>query len=642
MGIHDNKSDNGQQGKQGGSQMETAFERAGIGSGARDQAAPAGEQTSRARRSGNADLTAASINTHFRRSFSRAPTSQAVVEYEKAFAKSLEENIRNDADYPVQYAIRSIDSNDNQDVGIGCILVLGAFEQAGKKNMVVSVLLVAGSVPAMPVQEKQVPGRNKPIELQMTAGDYAVDTLWAAIVTKLQQIYGQDYTIQPAGNFTLPAQIDPTKDGTIIRESLFNAMGAVDTYIERNFAIGAEPLTVQVVTNKAQTSIVMDLSDVPGIDATGLPVRSDISMTLRSAVRGTSTAVPDRVIDVVRLAGFVNLVYTMPPAPTSVNQRPDTRRFTPQLVLTSLQSETNLITPETQLLALAMAPILQFQDQYLATLMPSATQRNPMRDFGAVGYEVNLSGSDDGRPVGKEDLTKMSTGEIFQMARMSLFDDLHVALVINESGPQTWMNSLFLDAALPNGGAAYDTIIEAANNLTGGIFGQVFQGGPIANLTGTRQHMGFYRDQHDEVRDLLDIDALWMYNKCGAKNPEMVYDFIDTYLGNDDPDAQLADRWAIIQRLVTSATLVSYGQIVEVDPNFLTALMTSVKQAGLSLRANNNLVDFNNARGRASYQGGAGLNSQVIGAALNTGGGDNRRTGGPGYGGLGMNRWTRK
>jgi hypothetical protein len=631
-----------------GSNMGDAFAKAGI-TGKPSDAAPAASETTdtrRPRRSSSLDnVTAAGINNHFRRSFARAPTSQAVIEFAKAFQKSLDENSQTEADSPVQYFIKSVDSSDSQDVAIACILVCAAFEAAGKKQMIVFTLLVEGSVAQMPMTEIAIPGLNKPVELQMTAGDYAVESLWAAITAKLTSVFGGDYNFVPAGDFTLPRTIDPVKDVAEIRECLFYATGALDTYIERTFDIGSEPLTIQVITNKATTAIVMDLNDRPGITATGMPLRNDVAMTLRSTVRSTATGVPDKVINVVRLQGFIDLAFTNPPARNDANMRQDTRRFTPRFVLTDLASETNLITLETQLLALSLAPLLDNNDQYLAPLMPAATQRNKFRDFGAVGFEVNLSGEDGARPVGKEDLSKMSTAEIFTMARMSLFPDLHVALLVDEAGPVTWMNSAFVNAAMTNGGDAYEAIFDAANNLTGKLFESFFPAGtPISVLTNTRMHMGYYYDENGEIRDLLDIDYLWFLNYAGAKNIEMVYDFADTFLGNDDPNKQLADRWAIITKAVPSATLVSYGQIVELTPEFLTALIQSVKQAGLQLRAQNSLVDFNNARGRASFAGGGGLNSQQIGGILNQGNvGDNRR--GSGYqqgAGLGMNSWNRR
>lgn len=621
-------------------QMGEAFARAGIaGNAGEPPAAQAQVQNHepRPRRTGNSNLTAAGINTFFRRSMSLAPTSQAVVEFQKAFQKSMEENLRTDAGNSTEFIIDSIDSADSQDVAIASILVLAAFQANSKKYMAVFTMLVAGSVGQMPTSEVPVAGGGKPVELQMTAGDYAVDSLWNAICAKLSSTYGSDYEFLSAGNFTLPSTIDPAKDETIIRTSLVCATGALDTYIERNFDPDAQPLTIEIVTNQANTSILMDLNDAPLMDATGLPVRSDITMTLRSTVRSSQQGVPDKVVDIVRLQGFMNLVYTLPPPPTTSNQRADTRRFTPEMILTGLTSKQNLITPETQLLALAMAPLLDKDDQYLAAFMPSATSRNPMRDFGAVGVEVNLSGDENGHALGPEDLTKLSTAEIFQVARMSLFDDLHVSLLVNESGPLTWMNSIFLDAALANGQAAYDAIVTAADNLTGGIFSKVFDGGPITRLSNTRLHMGYYYDDKDTIRDLLDLDYLWFLNKAGKKNFDLVTEFGDTLLGNDDPNKQLADRWAIITRLVPSATLVSYGQVVEILPNFLTALMAAVKQADLPLRMQNSMVDFNNARGRSSFQGGTGLNSQSISNILNQGALTERRGGITA--GLGLNSW---
>ncbi len=614
-----------------------AFKQADI----RAEEQAAGEAPSRRRRSENrGDVTAASINTHFRRSMSRAPTSQAVIEFEKAFTKTLAESENNDADYPVQIAIRSIDSGASQDVAIATILVCAHFEAQGKKQLVVFMMLVEGSIGNMAFTEIAVPGRNKPVQLQLTAGDYAVESLWSAIVNKLEGIYGSDYNIQPVGNFTLPRTIDPVKDQAVIRSSLFAATSAIDTYIENNFAIGSEPLTIQVVTNKATNSIILDLNSAPATSATGLPIRDDLALTLRSTVRSTALGVPDKLVPVVTLRGYVNLAFTMPPAPSSMQQRPDTRRFTPMLILTDVESDSNLVTLETQLLGLAMTPVIDYNDQWLAPFMPNATARQPGRDLGAVGFEVNLSGDENGKPLGKEDLSVMSTAEIYQLTRMAIFtdDSLHVYMLIGESDPLTWMNSVFLDAAVGGNGAAYDAIVRAADNLTGQVFSKVFTGGPIAHLTNTRMHQGYFTDDNGDVRDLNDIDYLWVLNRCGKANIELAYQFADTFLGTDDPTAQLADRWEIITKLVPSATLVGYAQLVEIDPTFLISLTQSTVQAGLAMRASNSLVDFNNARGRASYQGGVGLNSRLVNDTLAQSVPGRTGRSGPTSFGIGMNR----
>jgi hypothetical protein len=636
MAIND--KDNGNE----GSAISSAFSKVGLsgqGQPAADEQRGHGRRTSSA-----ADLTAAGIDTFYGRSMRQTPASQSTKEFEKVFSKLLADTIQPTAGDPITFHANSIDSQDSQDVAISCTLIIGAFEATGKKYASVFTLLLDGSMDSYPSREiRDAPPVNGRFpELQMTAGDYADDPLWNAIVAKLTNVYGGEYEFLKAGNATIPRFVNVAKIEewqNTIYSTLFVAVGAIETMAERDFAIGAGPLTIHAITNRATNQIVMDLNDTPDHGATGLPIRNDVSMTLRATVRVGVPGVPDKVIDIVKTSMFVNLLYQVPPPP-SPNQRPDTRRFVPQIVLTHLASKTSLMTPETQVLSLAMAPLLDYNDQYLAPFTASATANRPMRDFGAVGLEVNLSGDDNGAPVGKEDLTKLSTAEFFQLARMSLFDEVRVALAIDESGPLTWLNSMFLGAANQTSGPEYDAIIQACNNLTGDIFGQIWNGGPITVSNGTRYHVGYYLDDNNEQRDLLDIDYLWMLNRCGAKNLETVYDFSDTYFDNNHPDVQLINRWAIIQRLVRSATLVGYGQIVEANPDFLVTLIQAIKSAGLPLRANNSLVDFQNARGRASYSGVGGLNSSVIGATLNAGG--NERRGPQAYGGLGMNsNWVR-
>lgn len=608
MPIHEN---NGDQTSQPGTSTKEAFGRAGVGA------------ETFSRKTVSSGVTAAGINNFFHRSFGRNQSSQAVVELEKAFAKCLEENLKPDATRAVNYSIHAIDSNDNQDVAIAAILVTARLDTDKGRRGAVYTLLVEESVPQMPIIELPVSGTNKPVQLPMTAGDYATQSLWDAIETKLKQIHGADMEFSPVGSATLARGVITAneKDKATIRSALFAATAALDTFIESNYDPDAEHLTIQIVTNSAKTSIDMRLNEAPLTNELGLPVRADITMSLQATVQSNIKGMPDQVVPICSLAAFTNLLYTMPPPPTNINVRPDTRRFTPQVVLTKIESENNLVTLETDLLSLSMAAMLDYNDQYLAPFIPNATRSSKYRNFGAVGYEVNFSDDPNGRPQGMEDLTKMSTSDIFQMMKMSLFDDLHVALLVNESGPNTWLNVAFSDAAAGSA-AASDAIVQAADRLTGNVFSHNFPAGaPIAQLSNTRLHLGYYKDyEKGDIRDLLDIDQLWMYNFCTDRNLEMAYQFAETFLGNEDPNVQLANRWQIITRCVPEATLVSYGQIVELSPQFLTALTQSVKQAGLPLRSVNPMVDFNNARGRSSYQGvGGGLNKQAIGGILSQG-----------------------
>jgi hypothetical protein len=643
MAINENKGGE-KSGQEGVSQAaRDAFKGAGLGS----QESTGGEERGYRRASSSGapgDLTAAGIDSFFGHAFRSAPTNQSTKEFEKAFTKLLEDNLKSRPEDQVVFKVGSIDSSDSQDVAIAGITVTGLFEVNNKAHAATFVLLLDGSMDSYPTREIRdaPPVNGRPQEIQLTAGDYADQPLWNAIVQKLSSIYGSNIEFVSVGNATLPRYISAEKEehrGKLYT-SLYTAISAIYLHLQTAHGIGPGVLTVQAITNRATTSILMDLNDQPDFSNTGMPLRNDISMTMRSTVRSTVPGVPDKPVDIVKLSAYVNLLFQMPPQPTALNQRPDTRRFVPQLVLTDLTSKRSVLTPETQLLALAMAPLLDYNDQYLAAFTASATQGRPGRDFGAVGYEVNLSGVENSAPVGKEDLSKMSTADFFEMARMSLFPELHVALAIDESGALTWLNSMFLDAAVNPNGDGYNSIVQAADNLTGGIFSKLWNGGIIARSTGTRYHVGYYFDDNNEMRDLQDIDPLWMLNRCGSKYIESYYEFCDTFLGDSSPDAQLVARWNIITKYVRNATLIGYGQIVEMDPDFLVALIQAIKSAGLSLRANNALIDFQGARGRASFQGSPGLNKSVINATLNAGGGERR---GPSFqGGVGLNSWARR
>lgn len=620
--------------------IKGAFEAAGIGK-------EKTEERGHARRTAptdRSDLTAAGIDSYFGHAFRNAPSNQSTKEFEKAFNKILEDNLKGRPDDPVRFSISSIDSSDSQDVSIAAILFIGHFTSGGKARAAVFILLLDGSMDAYPTAIiTDAPSVNgRPQEIQLTAGDYAEAPLWNAIVQKLQNTQGANVDYVSVGNATLPRYISAEKEEHRNRlyTALYTGISAIYLHMHSAFGIGPGALTIETITKRANTVILMDLNDQPTFTATGMPVRSDITMTLRSIVRSAVPGVQDKAVDIVKLAGYVDLLWTMPPAPTTLNQRQDTRRYTPYFVISDLTSLRSVLTPETQLAALAMAPLLDHNDQYLAAFTASATANRPYRNFGALGLEVNLS-SQEGLMTGSgiEDPKKMSTAEFYQMAQLCLFPELHVALAIDKAGALTWLNSMFLEAALEPNGDAHKAVLAAADNLTGKVFTEIWQGGEIAYPMNTRYHVGYYFDDNNDMRDLQDIDYLWMLNRCGPKHIEAAWAFSDTFLGDGSPDAALVARWEIIQKFVRNATLIGYGQRVEINPQFLIDLIQACKRAGLPLRSNTSLIDFQGVRGRASYQGTRGLNKSAINATLNAGG---ERRGPSTLGGLGLNTFRHR
>lgn len=631
-----------------------AFNAAGIGTEGRssERAAP-----SQARRT-TADLAGGpqTVNQRFMRSVPRAQTSQIVTEARKVLEKSLSE-YQIDVNNGVTYKIDSIDQT-LAGVKMAAVLTLAYFKSdEGKDTMLFYTTLLEASVPSLgfkdvtPKVNASFNRDNEPrrsIMAPQTAYDFATPGFVAAIENKLRQSYGEGYDLIPVGGMTIPRSIDLTKDENRVHEILVNVVGALDTYIARQFG-GEAPLTIRDVTENSTVSIIMDHHTVPGINAIGLPVRQDVTLTLRSTQRSANAGEPDESKEVVQASGYIDLIFTEPPVNNTLNARPETRCLTPFFLLTGLTSvDFNLITPETQLLALGLTPVMAHGEQYLAPLMNRATQGNPDHDAGALGFLVNYSGDPSGQPIGFEDTSKMSTKEQLDMLRAAIFPELHVAIIIDKSGPLSWMNSLFVDAA--NGDTrAEDAVIEAANNLTGGVFGDKWRdkygdnGGPeLFRILRGGKHLGYYTNAAGEVRDLNDADTLWAFNTFGERNIERAWEYIETYLQDGDEIVQMAQRWKIITDRYPNATLVSTGVMVEATPELMEVLFDSLSVAGLTMRAATVLQDFSGARNRASFQGGRGLDAATVGTSLN------RNYGGTGERGrgldnsMGLNSWRNR
>lgn len=630
--------------------IKSAFESAGFGQGkpAEAQGAkPQGAPLSDAPRNGAAPQM---VNSRFRRTMSRAPTSQVLSEAKKALEKDLKETQEIVAGDPIAYTFDAIDQA-TPGVRVGAVLLLASFtSQEGKKTLLVYAMALEGSIPSLSVvditpRQSYTMGNDdrRQVYKQLTVSDLISNRGFQdGVVGKLKANYGQDFDIILVGSMTVPREIDFEKDVATIHAINVAATGALDTVVQTVYRNEA-PLTVQEAVDGYQTSITMEHNSVPGIDAVGEPLRKDVTLTLRTSKRSQIQGEPDEVGAPVALSGYVDLFYTQPPVNTGMNQREDTRRFTPVFVINELVSlDWNLVTLETKLLALSMAPIMATNEQYLAPFMSRATGTDSIHDAGAIGHLVNFSGNEGGQPIGREDMSTMSTKDQVEMLRMSIFPDLHVAMAVAGSAPSTWIDQVFVRAAQGEDEATR-MLVEAANRLTGGHFSQKFQGGPLMQFMRGGKLFGHWTDKSGEIRDLADLDSLWALNVFGeSSNPDRIWDFYATFLQDGNPEYQMAERWKIISSMYASAKLTDTGALVSPSAEFLEALTEAVAEAGLVLRAGTILQDFSGARGRASFQAGRGINSQAINSAMGRGFDNGSNRGNFGGYNMGFNRFGRR
>lgn len=605
-------------------------------------------------------VTAASIGSAFRRGLRSSPGNAVVREFEKT-AKELVKDILGEPSGGVKYGVSSLDDSFSPDIPAGSILLTADLIAGDTKKRVVLVytlIVVASASSNLYLPEKDRNGRSFNMAVPVNA--FIKGAYKTQIVEKLAQQYNEPIEVIFVGSADLPRILSPRLDSDDA-ERLFEmcriGFGALDTELDRTFFGNAERLTVEIIKRRATTQVVTELEDRPQIGPNGLPIRKDLSLTLRANVHSEIEGMADKVTDVVQVGAMVNLLYVQPPRNMDRNMREDTRRYVPQILLTSLtpSRDINIITLETQVLALAIVGTFAIDDQWKAAFLPMATAKNPFRNFAATGIDVNYGPEGSAHTAAPEkEWYDLSLPEQLQMLNMALFSDrLQVALLVDDSDPYSFINGIFKTASEQSerGYHAYEKFVDAADALTQGKFSPLwFPNGdrtirpPLARDTGLVLHQGYYEDTSKEgpggLRSIMDVDYLYMGNRYGVRSIDTVYRYADTILNESiDANVRLQDRWEIISNTLHNPVLTGMGAVIEINPDLIKAVTAAVAQAGLNLRPSNSLVDTSGSRGRSVYSGGMGrgLDTRGITEALSSGYGSSEQDNRSYYGGGGFN-----
>lgn len=328
------------------------------------------------------------------------------------------------------------------------------------------------------------------------------------------------------------------------------------------------------------------------VDEGGLPVRSDIRMTLQTPeILGQGGQVIQRAGTLARIAGFVDLVWS-PPAQNQQGfgpyGRPSTQIYLPRLILTHLDMA-KARSIGGQLLALLSALALYEQNTALSVLYPNTQAANTtdLNDISALNIEGNL----EGKPGGGErfhDLAagNVSDGDIMAYMQALIQPTFELALDVSDAGSDTWLNSVFLAAAQGNVTAA-NAIISAADELTNGHFGAMWKQGTSIAIAESRVPLGHYEGANGKVRDARDCAYLPVLNVYGEKDIRVVEEWSDAKTNpNQDESLSLFRQRRISQSVLGDITWTGVATRMVINPEFTMTLSRAFAAAGGDLQLN--------------------------------------------------------
>lgn len=513
---------------------------------------------------------------------------------------------------------------------------------------------------AGPIQNEfvPIPGHGQ-VEVVRVVGESYNDEYRAAVAQVLQKNFSK---VDPKKMFDSEGQVVPAgyngKDESLVRVTIASALVAAATLLNQNTP-GFTDLSLIAGAEKLQTVAKLQFGQPQTSDSVGQPQRTDIKIsfsevsgTPRQQNQGLQSLNSGQVLKpLLNLGGFTDLVWHPSSEVTAHNPyaaaygTPAQHQsmpflYQPRFVITHIEAPQLRTMPGT-LLGLISALTMRDNNNWMASFTRPTGPEQDIHDIGAIGIEANIERNPSG--FGKPFDTRAATfndAEQALMLRAYVRPELAISMDVEECGPSTWLTSAFL-AAARNNQAAHDFIIESANLLTNGHFGQMWNPAwKIVINDESRVHLGHYTDGKGNVRDIRDIDHLCVLNVRGEQDPRIARDWSNTWAKIGYPiELRLRERLRIMNMISSSIQITGYAHRITFTTNFLNTLERAIAATGLSIRADTPYQDLGDqGRASADWLAGGALASGQSTFTRSYGGQQNQG----GYSGNGsFGRWSR-
>ncbi len=501
----------------------------------------------------------------------------------------------------------------------------------GQINVAIHTLLIADPNDTYEPTAINMPSRT--LRYSTVVGDVYTPELWGTIVGVVSESIGAKIQAFDAGHQTLPAEMDIKDKDAIHKIAFFASEALTRTALGEILQSQADILALKDLGENITASAAIDFRTVPSHTAAGLPLRSDFAVNLRySEGGGKAEQSADKAFDLgssIPLGGaegFIDLSYRQPER-AGFGQQQATQQYYGRVILTRLDTEQDVITPELQMLSLLGSTILSRNLNWARVWSPSVRGMNPgMHDIGSLGYEVP---DPNGGFLGRIDTSSAAFDDaaLAQLVATTIHERPIISMDVEESGELTWLNRTLLDAA-ENSIDANQAVVNALNNLTNGNFSRLWnRNDQVCVADENRIHLGYYETDEGR-RDIRDLDYLAVLTRYGGDDAEMVAKWQATYDDLDVPaDVRLAEREEMIRKILGPTVVITgYARRITFHPDALDLALEAAAEAGLRVRPEHVLIGFGQttARGRAdlgawAFGGQGGRAFFTAGGATSTG-----------------------
>ena len=553
----------------------------------------------------NARESISAFESRHARPISVRSNSDQLNQYRDGLEKALTENINRT--YEGHYGVLAYDKSNLNTAW--SVLLVWFNEKAGNKNYsAVFKLIVESTGGALRPQTLNYQGSQ--FNRVLVPGDLDGTALNTKLEKSIRDQFGQDIQLLDAGTSVIYREVDATNK-TQMTNLIQAATTACWEVMSKALGEQEEPFSPKSLGANDVLSANIDTNPTPVVGIDGLPIRSDIRITLSGSEatnrdnRDANDGLHQASIDLTEIDLYVDVIHR---GADATNVKPQYGRggreileplFQPVINITNVTNRVSMMSLELAIAAIATTTILADNGEWQIAFKPQFDDRRAgIRDVGALGYEMAPYLDPKARPervdTGAADFDGRALRD-FLAETMTEYPV--VRLHIPETGPQTWLLGMFLAAA--NGDRdAQDALNKAADNLTLGSFGSIYRdmgGREIAYDMQNRFPMGPYRSSTGEKFDIRELDDyIAESNIFGEKNGDTVIDWANTHeMTNVPVDVRTAKRVEILRHASQDTfELKGYGQVVEIDGIWLRAVAAGMVDAKMDIRSGSLLLDY--------------------------------------------------
>lgn len=540
---------------------------------------------------------------------SRAATSQAM----RAIVEATDKIAEGEIDQPVQFSFLALDG-EKEGLLISALVVAATLKNSGSEKFVAyHTLLLAQTARGVSAVEAQW-GNGIKFERLVVPADAYDATLRGRVVEVVRGKF-PGYTLIDAESNAVPADLD-LRSEEAVRNVIANATTAASVMLATMVADDSWTITPELAQQTFQNEIKASWGHF--VDLNGQPVRGDVVLEMsmltgkqqqnQSGEFQYNTSQAKTLI--TQILGYIDLVSTPSMASNQfgfgaqgnmATNADDLKIYTPRLVITNIDAPDDVCELPVILQGLGTLQSLYNENRWIGCLIQqhkNGAQHTEggmnIRDLSAIGLEVpqqmpvGYMGGDLPK-AGRLPLSSANVNEAMLAAAITTYfhmEPLLFSMDVPESGPSSWITSVFAAAARGDAQAIQD-LFDAADLLTHGKFTPIYK----ANNGGTMKapvfndnmyvNNGFYFAAGGK-RDIRDGDYLAVLNATGDSELETINDWSNLQANSEvDPMFRLTETRRIQQGLFESMTITGRSVRVTFNPTFIYSIAAAVAEAGV-------------------------------------------------------------